>query len=270
MMALSTNPAMMGQNNLSAFRAGFKRHKKIMVKNEKPDPKKAQGTDSKENSDKGLNLEDLRHKVLAACLEDAVFEGWTGAMLARAADRAGAATFLAILFPKGVSDVLTFWSWAEDEIMVEKYREADPAPQRIRDKVRFLVKTRIEALLPHREAARRASATLALPIYGGLGARLVWDTADAIWRALGDKSTDFNFYTKRTSLSAVYLSTLGVWFKDEGGGAEEPYQATWDFLDSRIENIMQFEKFKAKMRDKNISPAGFLKSLAKMRYGARS
>ncbi len=241
-----------------------------MVKNEKPNSKKAQGTDSKENSDKGPNLEDLRHKVLASCLEDAVFDGWTGAMLERAADKAGAATFLAILFPKGISDVLTFWSWAEDEIMVEKYREADPAPQRIRDKVRFLVKTRIEALAPHREAARRASATLALPIYGGLGARLVWDTADAIWRALGDKSTDFNFYTKRTSLSAVYLSTLGTWFTDEGDGEEEPYQKTWDFLDSRIENIMQFEKFKAKIRDKNISPAGFLKTLAKMRYGARS
>ena len=44
-----------------------------------------------------------------------------------------------------------------------------------------------------------------------LGMKLLYSTVDAMWRAAGDTSTDFNFYTKRAILSAVYSSTLMRW-----------------------------------------------------------
>jgi len=68
---------------------------------------------------------------------------------------------------------------------------------------------------------------------------------DRMWRAAGDTSTDFNFYTKRIILAGVYSSTMLRWFTDDS----EDEKPTFEFLDARIENVMQFEKFKAEVND---------------------
>ncbi|MEJ0043913.1 MAG: COQ9 family protein [Rhizomicrobium sp.] len=106
------------------------------------------------------------------------------------------------------------------------------------------VMARIEAVRPHKEAARRAAAFLTLPPHAALGASLVWRTADAMWRAAGDTSTDFNFYTKRGILAGVYTATMMRWFTDTSADESE----TTKFLSQRIENVMTFEKFKAQAK----------------------
>ena len=80
------------------------------------------------------------------------------------------------------------------------------------------MRTRLEILKPHKEAARRAAAFLSLPLNAALGAKLLYRTVDAMWRAAGDTSTDFNFYTKRAILAGVYASTLMRWFNDTSEG----------------------------------------------------
>ena len=139
-----------------------------------------------ENSKNGKNatfedeLEVMRERILAETLEEAVFEGWTVHGLEKAAISAGMTAEevkrgdLKLAFPKGIADILDFWSEQADEKMVSAYLEADPAPEKIREKVRFLVKARLEALADHKEAARRASATMALPLYASLAAKLSW------------------------------------------------------------------------------------------------
>ncbi len=82
---------------------------------------------------------------------------------------------------------------------------------------------------------------LALPANAPLGLKLLYRTVDAIWYAAGDTSTDFNFYTKRATLAGVYSSTFFYWLNDRSEGSE----ATWSFLDRRIDNVMRFEKWKA-------------------------
>ena len=96
-----------------------------------------------------------------------------------------------------------------------------------------------------REVIRRGAALFALPQNAATGASLVWGTADAIWRALGDRSDDFNWYSKRATLSAVYSATVLYWLGDDSPGQE----ASWSFLDRRIEDVMRFEKTKARIRE---------------------
>ena len=115
------------------------------------------------------------------------------------------------------------------------------AKMKIRQRIAAAVLARLSILKPHKEAARRAGATLTLPMHAALGAKLMYHTVDAMWRAVGDTSTDFNFYSKRGILAGVYGATLICWFNDTS--ADE--QVTQDFLAARIENVMQFEKFKA-------------------------
>jgi ubiquinone biosynthesis protein COQ9 len=91
--------------------------------------------------------------------------------------------------------------------------------------------------------APSAAAVLSLPMNAALGAKLMYRTVDAMWRAAGDTSTDFNFYTKRGILAGVYGSTAMRWFTTEDQAVVD------EFLAARIENVMQIEKFKAKAKE---------------------
>ena len=70
-------------------------------------------------------------------------------------------------------------------------------------------------------------------------------SVDAMWRACGDRSSDFSYYTKRATLAAVYGATFAHWLTD----ASEGHAATWAFLDQRIDNVMSFEKFKGSVKE---------------------
>jgi ubiquinone biosynthesis protein COQ9 len=98
---------------------------------------------------------------------------------------------------------------------------------------------------------RRGAALFALPHHAAEGARAIWHTADTIWTALGDESRDFNWYTKRTTLSAVYSSALLYWLGDQTPG----FAATREFVARRIDNVMQFEEVKARIRKNPIAAA---------------
>ena len=204
-----------------------------------------------------------RRRVLAEALEEAPFSGFSAMTLREAAARVGVAReALTILFPRGLADLFDFWSAEADDAALAAF--AIEAPElRIRDKVTAAVRHRIEILAPHKEAARRAAAVMALPPYSARAPRLAWRTADVLWRACGDTATDYNHYTKRAILSGVYLSTLTAWFSDETETGER-----WlAFLDARIENVMDFEKTKARVLKPGFDPAAPWRLLGALRYG---
>jgi ubiquinone biosynthesis protein COQ9 len=219
--------------------------------------------------------DDERGRVLEMLLSEAAFDGFTETTLRRAARQAGleekalADGILHRLFPRGVEDALTFWSEEEDRRMAESFAALEATPHGVTAKIRWLVKDRIEGLDWNREAARRAASTLALPQHAGTGAKLVWQTADRMWRTIGDKSADFNWYTKRTSLSVIYGATLSHWFQNDGdAAADEPYRETWTFLDRRLEDLMRFEKAKGRAMKAAPDPAAIVGFLGRLRYGS--
>jgi ubiquinone biosynthesis protein COQ9 len=208
-------------------------------------------------------FEAARARILTAALDRAAFDGWTGAMLERAArDQGIDASVLAAALPGGVSDLLSFWSAELDRSMAARMTGSDFTGLRIREKVAFALRARLSEMRGRKESARRAAATLALPLYAPLAARLVWDTADAVWRALGDRSTDGNYYSKRMILGVVWTSTLARWFADDS----EDEASTNDFLDRRIDNVMRFEKAKAAWRRRGVDPAAIVNAVSRIRY----
>ncbi len=205
----------------------------------------------------------VRQRMLPVALRNAVFDGFTPMMMRKAASEAEVSPAeLAAAFPRGAIELVEFWSLEADRTAGEALRSDAARGLKIREKVALGVEARLGYLRPSKEAARRAAAYLALPHHASTAARLVWNTADAIWRGLGDASTDFNFYSKRAILSGVWTSTFARWLGDDG--ADET--ATKSFLKARIDNVMQFEKLKAKVRDNGFDPEGMFGWLAKMRY----
>lgn len=191
-------------------------------------------------------LETACDAVVAAAVTEAGEHGWTDAVLDHAIAAAGIdAPLAARAFPRGARSLVEeFHRWC-DRRMVEDLARHDLPELRVGQRVALAVRLRIEAMADangSRRAAARAVAFHALPVNFGSGARSLGRTTDAIWRAVGDQSLDFSWYTKRASLGAMYAATVLVWLSDENDGSTE----TWAFLGRRLKDIATFGKTKAR------------------------
>ncbi|MEQ9693133.1 COQ9 family protein [Shimia sp. SDUM112013] len=192
---------------------------------------------------------DPKDALLDAALMHVVFDGWSAETFDAAIRDSGVNPVVAkALCPRGAVDLAVAYHKRGDALMLARFEAEDLSEMRYSERVAALVRFRLEAA-DDKEAVRRGTTLFALPQYAGTGAELVWGTCDAIWTALGDTSDDVNWYTKRMTLSAVYGSTVLYWLGDESEG----HEATWAFLDRRIDNVMSFEKTKARFRN---SPVG--------------
>jgi ubiquinone biosynthesis protein COQ9 len=211
-------------------------------------------------------LEQLRRRLALEVGGNAVFDGWTRQAVDSAANQLGIDPVQARLaMPKTQTGLIDVYIQAVDRALEAHFTPKRLEKLKIRQKIRDLIWKRLEIMGPSREAVRRALAILAMPQNLPLAARISWRTADLMWRIAGDTSTDFNHYTKRMTLGAVYASTLLAWLDDQSEG----WKDSSDFLDRRIDNVMQFEKFKAQWRgsaDRRISPSRFF---GRLRYPPR-
>jgi ubiquinone biosynthesis protein COQ9 len=182
--------------------------------------------------------------MLDAALMHVPFDGWSPATFNAAIKDSGLDPALArAVCPRGAVDLAVAYHRRGDAKMLEGLAQADLSELRFRDRIAKAVRLRLEA--GDREAIRRGSTLFALPHHAPEGAGLIWETSDKIWTALGDTSDDVNWYSKRATLSGVYSATLLYWL----GDASEGHQATWSFLDRRIDDVMQIEKLKAQVRE---------------------
>lgn len=185
-------------------------------------------------------MTETRDQILDAALIHVPFDGWSDAALRAAATDCSIDTATArALFPRGGVDLALAYHQRGDAQMAARLAATDLSSLRFRDRVGFAVRARIEAA-EDRELVRRGTTLFALPPYAADGARAIWGTADLIWTTLGDSAQDYNWYTKRLTLSGVYSATVLFWLGDDSADAQE----TWNFLDRRIDGVMQFEEVK--------------------------
>ncbi|HEY4133815.1 MAG TPA: COQ9 family protein [Alphaproteobacteria bacterium] len=190
-------------------------------------------------------LPGIRARLLAGLMRNAPFDGWSERALAAAARDAGVTPEMAeIAFPGGLAGAALALHEEFDRRTAEALAAHDLESLKIRERITLAVRTRLELSGPDREAFRALATFLASPLNVGLGARLMWRTVDSLWRAVGDRSTDFTYYSKRATLGAVWGSTLMVWLQD----GSEDFAETWAFLDRRIADVMAIEACKARVR----------------------
>ena len=146
-----------------------------------------------------------RDAAIEAMLPSVPFDGWTSRAL-----RAGLASIgmapddAEMLFPGGAPDLVAAFCDLADRRMAAAAATRDMTEMRVPTRVRTLLAWRFEQNRPHKDAIRRAVAVLSLPGNTGLATLTAARTVDAVWRAAGDTSADFSWYTKRGILAAVY------------------------------------------------------------------
>ena len=213
-----------------------------------------------------LTLDELRIALAPAIADAAVFDGWTALAVINAAASEGVDPEVAkFAFKGGAMVLISAWIAAIDEAMAEALPTETLAGMKIRERIRRLVQFRLDAVAGQQEALRRALAIMAMPQNAAQALKLGWSSADAMWRLAGDIATDYNHYTKRMTLGALYASTLAVFAQDDSEG----FADTRAFLERRIENVMQFEKVKAQFLKPDAERFSPARLLGRLRYPAR-
>ena len=183
---------------------------------------------------KAMDFQDIRDRLIMAALPHAVFDGWSARTLGQAALDLDLDPSLAErAFLAGPVEAVAHFSDLGDRLMVADCADLDFAALRTPERVRALIKARLSRWAPHREALRRALSVLALPVNAMTAAKVTGRTVERIWRAAGDQSHDFSWYTKRATLAAVYTATLMYWLDDPS----EECADTWGFLDRRLADV---------------------------------
>ena len=202
--------------------------------------------------------QDAERQVLDAALQIAADRGWTWPTVKAAGATAGlSGADVELLLPHGPRDLAALLAKRHDALTLA----ALPAPEglKIRERIRTAAMTRIDVAAQDEAAVRRWAGFLALPIHLPLALRLLWDSADQLWRWAGDTATDENHYSKRAILSGILASALAIRLSSGRDAAAA-------FVDARIENVMAFEKWKGGLKPSQLltDVAG---ALGKMRYG---
>ena len=203
--------------------------------------------------------EATEQQVLDAALTITTTQGWTWPAVRAAGKAAGLSVpETELLLPHGPADLAALLSRRHDARALAAL--PDPASLKIRERIRAAVEARIDAAAQDEAAVRRWSGYLALPLNFTLGLKLLWESADALWRWAGDTATDENHYTKRVLLAGI-LSGAGAIRMSTGR------KAALEFVDRRIDNVMAFEKWKAttSFRPSEIATR-FAEALGRARY----
>ena len=211
-------------------------------------------------------LDEVRAALAPIIARNAGFDGWSDAAVHAAADEAGVDDDVAKLaFKDNAIDMIDAWIDSIDMELAHRLPAEKLAAMKIRDRITALLSTRLEIMAPDRESLRRAMAIMAMPQNLVRSAKIGWRSADRMWRLAGDTASDFNHYTKRMTLSAVYASTLSVFVNDDS----DNFADARAFLDRRIDNVMQFEKVKFQAKQRQEYVPSLSRFIGRLRYPAR-
>ena len=201
-------------------------------------------------------------RLLTAALDHAGTLGWTHRLVAAAARDVGLSVDEAeLLLPEGPRDLAALMARRDDVAALGALEAIDPTALKIRDRVRTGVLARTDAAMAHEAASRRWMGFLALPPNAPLGLRLLWASADGLWRWAGDTATDENHYSKRALLAEILLSTLAIRLTADT-------EAATAHLDRRIDAVMAFERWKSRFKPSDAAGRA-AKFLGRLRYGPR-
>ena len=204
-------------------------------------------------------------RLLEQALRLAPLEGWTARMARLAGRAAGFADGeTELLLPRGPADLAALLSRRHDARALMILQGTEPQALKVRERIASALEARLDAAGADEAALRRCAGFLALPPNLPIAGRLAWESADALWRWAGDTSVDENHYSKRAIMAGVLSGALAVRLSSGRGAALR-------FAERRIDDVMRFEKWKAKAP---LRPESWMASaaatLGRMRYGRRA
>ena len=192
-----------------------------------------------------MTIETDKNDVIRAMLIHVPFDGWTEQAMAATADDLGIdLAAVSDLFPKGAASAIDAFVAMSDEDMVRAFAELEEQPQGVTATIKSLIMIRLDGAAPYREAVSMALKTLSRPQHSALALSTLYRTVDRMWRLAGDRSVDFNFYSKRALLAGVYSASLAYWVANPSADREKLER----FVSQRLREVAFLPKVTAPAR----------------------
>ena len=187
-----------------------------------------------------------QNKIIKCMLSHVEIHGWSFEALRLAVCDAGFSDGDEYRVFSGDIDLALKYYWSNiDDAMFEKAKTLDLSSMRLKDKIIAIIMLRISLLNKQGKlSATKVYSYLKHPSKYYLALSLILGTVSQLWYFVGDKATDFNFYTKRSMLLYIYFDVMRFWLQDDS----EDFIATRAHLNGRIDKVMGIADIKSKLR----------------------
>ena len=202
-----------------------------------------------------INSQKNKEKILNNFLKSCPDLGWGDNALSQAfIDSKIEEKFLWVIFDEPLLDLADLFIEKINQEMAAKAAKINLDEMRVSQKIRELVITRLEINKNYRQQIKQLATFYknSRKLYQKKSLNSAknaltnsYKVADLMWKMAGDKSTDYNFYTKRFILGKIYLRVMAVFINDNS----ENLDKTIKILDSELAKVARFAKAKAATKE---------------------
>ena len=153
---------------------------------------------------------------------------------------------LKVLFPNKLNDLVFYFSDFINKKMITVYKKKRINKKSLRLQILTLLKIRFSILNEYKSVIKESMVFLCSPSKQLLSSKLIFKTADFMWISINDKSTDYNFYTKRAILGTIYSVVILFWLNDKSNKLDK----TYNLLEKLIMNMNFISSLKECLKEK--------------------
>lgn len=191
-----------------------------------------------------MSLNEKRDYIIKVSIPFVLEHGWIDNAMAEASKSLGEDAHYWKLFFANILAAVDYFESMEDVRMlhvIEKYEKIEGIRNKI-GKALFerianisgglLMLARLEEFYTANITSLRQNLPNAL--------KSTWRTSDVIWAFAGDKSTDFNHYTKRMLLSKVYISVIKECIKAQKEPSQEFKTHIEQYITTSLDKVVKW------------------------------
>ncbi|XP_024541711.1 ubiquinone biosynthesis protein COQ9, mitochondrial [Selaginella moellendorffii] len=208
------------------------------VEDEKESHKHKASHESKKQKEK--EEDDEKRRVLNAALTYVPTLGWTEAAIAAGArDVNLSPAILGAFHRKEAALVEYFMDESLDELTDAVEEQSEELEKLVlHERLAKVMRIRLEMQAPYISKWAQALSIQANPINLPVAMKQRAVLMDEIWHSVGDRSTDWDFYSKRAILGGVYTAAEVYMLTDYSPG----FRDTWTFTERRIIDVIDCRK----------------------------
>ena len=147
-----------------------------------------------------------------------------------------------LLFPQGNIDLIKFALGQLNNDLEVYCRQIDLIRLPIHKRIRKVLLSKISLMNKDKSFYRSIFLNLLIPKKNFSLSSQLYSSVDQLWFIAGDSSTDFNFYTKRLILSAIYSRVMLFFFNNNNQKELE------NILDESLKRVSKIPEIKSKLK----------------------
>jgi len=146
-----------------------------------------------------------------------------------------------LLFPEGNVDLVQFILEQLNNELEHYCKKIDLIRLPIHKRIRKVLLSKIYLMNKEKMFYKKIFLNLLIPKKNFSLPIQIYNSVDQIWFIAGDSSVDFNFYTKRLILSAIYSRIILFFFNNDN------QQSLEDLLDENLKRVSKIPEIKSKL-----------------------